>query len=48
VEFKDRIPTAENIAVVSWNLIRAHLADNIHLEVVLSETEKNKVAYSGK
>jgi 6-pyruvoyltetrahydropterin/6-carboxytetrahydropterin synthase len=48
IEFKDRIPTAENIAVVCWNLIRPHLVDSLSLEVVISETEKNKVAYAGK
>lgn len=46
-EFKERIPTTENIAIVSWNLIRPHLADHLKLEVVISETEKNKVSYAG-
>jgi len=46
-EFKTRIPTAENIAVVSWNLLRPRIDENIRLEVVLSETENNKAAYSG-
>lgn len=45
--FKDRIPTAENIAVVSWNLIKPHLPEGIALEVFIQETEKNKVAYKG-
>lgn len=47
-EFTNRIPTAENIAVVCWNLIRPHLDQQVQLEVVISETEKNKAAYSGK
>jgi len=46
-EFKTRIPTAENIAVVSWNLIRPHILEDIALEVFIQETEKNKVAYRG-
>lgn len=46
-EFRERIPTAENIAVVSWKLIKPHLPTGIELEVVIQETEKNKVAYSG-
>lgn len=46
-EFKNRIPTTENIAIVCWNLLRPHVEQNIKLEVVISETEKNKVSYSG-
>ncbi|PWL27260.1 MAG: 6-pyruvoyl tetrahydrobiopterin synthase [Fluviicola sp. XM-24bin1] len=46
-EFKDRIPTAENIAVVCWQLIQPQLPDNLRLEVHIQETEKNKVSYSG-
>ncbi len=46
-EFKTRIPTTENIAVVAWNLIRPHLNEHLQLEVVLSETEKNKASYTG-
>ncbi len=47
-EFKKRIPTTENIAVVSWNLIRPHIEARIDLEVFISETEKNKASYSGE
>ena len=46
-EFKERIPTTENIAIVCWNLIRPHISASTNLEVVISETEKNKVSYSG-
>lgn len=46
-EFLERIPTTENIAIVSWNLIRPHIDMSISLEVVISETENNKVSYSG-
>lgn len=48
IEFKERIPTAENIAVVSWNLIRPHIDPFIELEVVISETEKNKASFAGE
>lgn len=47
IEFKDRIPTTENIAIVAWNKIRARVKDDLQLEVIISETEKNKVSYSG-
>lgn len=47
-EFAERIPTAENIAVVIWQLLRPHIPENLRLEVTLGETEKNKVHYSGK
>lgn len=46
-EFKELIPTAENIAIVIWRLLRKRLNDQLSIEVVLSETEKNKVKYSG-
>jgi 6-pyruvoyltetrahydropterin/6-carboxytetrahydropterin synthase len=47
-EFEGIIPTTENIAKITWNILREHLDDNLKIEVVLSETEKNKVAYSGE
>jgi 6-pyruvoyltetrahydropterin/6-carboxytetrahydropterin synthase len=47
VEFKELIPTAENIVVVIWNLIKAKLDDNLDLKVVLFETERNVVEYDG-
>lgn len=46
-EFKERIPTAENIAVVAWNLLRARLPRHLHLKVRLWETENNIVEYEG-
>ncbi|MFZ9027874.1 MAG: 6-carboxytetrahydropterin synthase [Crocinitomicaceae bacterium] len=46
-EFENVIPTTENIAVVIWNIIRNHLSENLEIEVRVSETEKNKVYYSG-
>ena len=47
-EFRDLIPTAENIAVVIWNLIRKEINPSIELKVVLQETERNIVEYSGE
>lgn len=46
-EFKDLNPTAENIAVVIWNKLRPHLQENLELEVVLYETPRNFVTYTG-
>ncbi|WP_281540812.1 6-pyruvoyl trahydropterin synthase family protein [Maribacter aestuarii] len=46
-EFKELNPTAENIAVVIWNKLRPHIAKENELEVVLYETPRNFVTYSG-
>lgn len=46
-EFKDLNPTAENIAVVIWNKLRPHLSKDLLLEVVLYETPRNFVTYTG-
>ena len=46
-EFKDLNPTAENIAVVIWNKLRPHIEASKELEVVLYETPRNFVTYSG-
>ncbi|WP_425237924.1 6-pyruvoyl trahydropterin synthase family protein [Ulvibacterium sp.] len=46
-EFKDLNPTAENIAVVIWNKLRPHIDERKALEVVLYETPRNFVTYSG-
>lgn len=47
-EFKELNPTAENIAVVTWNKLRPHIDKEKDLEVVLYETPRNFVAYSGE
>lgn len=44
-EFKNLNPTAENIAIVIWNLIRNKLDDNLDLKVKLFETDRNCVEY---
>jgi len=47
-EFRDLNPTAENIAVVIWNKLRAKIDANHELSVVLYETERNFVEYNGE
>ena len=47
-EFKDLNPTAENIAVVIYNKIKAKLDVKFHLEITLYETPRNFVTYSGE
>ena len=47
-EFKGIITTAENISLVIWNLLRKKISAKFNIEVVLAETTKNKVSYSGK
>ncbi len=47
-EFKQLKPSAENIAVVIWNLLRPHIESQLNLSVRLWETENNVVEYDGK
>ncbi|KOY87328.1 6-pyruvoyl tetrahydrobiopterin synthase [bacterium 336/3] len=44
-EFKNLNPTAENIAVVIWNILRQHIQPPYELKVKLYETERNFVEY---
>ncbi|MFA9290000.1 MAG: 6-pyruvoyl tetrahydropterin synthase family protein [Solirubrobacteraceae bacterium] len=46
-EFKTLIPTAENIAVVIWNRIKAKIDPKFELKVTLYETPRNFVEYNG-
>lgn len=46
-EFKNLNPTAENIAVVIWNKLRPFVDAKKELEIVLYETPRNFVTYSG-
>ena len=46
-EFRDLIPTAENIAVVIWNKLRSKIQEDHDLEVTLYETPRNFVSYKG-
>jgi 6-pyruvoyltetrahydropterin/6-carboxytetrahydropterin synthase len=47
VEFKELNPTAENIAVVIWKLLRVKVATELRIKVTLYETERNFVEYTG-
>lgn len=44
-EFKNLNPTAENIAIVIYNLLRPHIDDTKDLQVRLYETPRNYVDY---
>jgi len=46
-EFKTLNPTAENIVVVIYNRIKLKLASTLDLEVILYETPRKFVSYSG-
>jgi len=46
-DFEKLNPTAENIAVVIFNKLRPHINSSNELEVVLYETPRNFVTYSG-
>ena len=47
MEFKNLNPTAENIAVVIFNKLRPLIDAKNELEIVLYETPRNFVTYSG-
>jgi 6-pyruvoyltetrahydropterin/6-carboxytetrahydropterin synthase len=47
VEFKHLNPSAENIAVVIWQILRAQIEQKYELIVRLYETERNYVEYNG-
>lgn len=47
-EFEHLNPTAENIAKVAWDLLRAKIPMHLSLQVKLWETEKNMVEYAGE
>jgi 6-pyruvoyltetrahydropterin/6-carboxytetrahydropterin synthase len=44
-EFKDLNPTAENIAVVIWNILRKKIDLKYDIKITLYETERNFVEY---
>jgi len=46
-EFRQLNPTAENIAVVIWNILRGYISPDKSLTVRLYETERNFVEYDG-
>jgi 6-pyruvoyltetrahydropterin/6-carboxytetrahydropterin synthase len=43
--FKNLNPTAENIAIVIWRILRQKLDSNLELKITLYETERNFVEY---
>ena len=47
VEFKHLNPSAENIAVVIWQILRTQIEQKYELIVRLYETERNYVEYDG-
>ena len=46
-EFENLIPTAENIILVSWNILRSRLDQKFKLKLKLWETENNIFEYEG-
>jgi len=48
IEFKTLNPTAENIAVVIWNILRSKIDTKLELAITLYETPRNFVTYSGE
>jgi 6-pyruvoyltetrahydropterin/6-carboxytetrahydropterin synthase len=47
-EFGTLNPTAENIAIITWQILRKSISSVLDLKVVLFETERNFVEYSGE
>jgi 6-pyruvoyltetrahydropterin/6-carboxytetrahydropterin synthase len=43
--FKELNPSAENIAVVIWNILRSKIDTTFDLKITLYETERNFVEY---
>ena len=44
-EFKDLNPTAENIVIVIYDLLRPHIDENMEMQVRLYETPRNFVEF---
>jgi len=44
-EFAELNPSAENIAIVIYNLLRPHINSSLELKITLYETERNYVKY---
>ncbi len=47
-EFSNLNPSAENIAMTIWNILRGKIDERYELRVVLYETERNFVEYTGE
>ncbi len=46
-DFRDQNPSAENIAIRIWNILREKIDPEFELSIVLYETERNFVEYDG-
>ena len=46
--FKNLNPSAENISVVIWDILRPHIDEKLELGVTLYETPRNFVHYTGE
>ncbi|NJO25722.1 MAG: 6-carboxytetrahydropterin synthase, partial [Bacteroidia bacterium] len=46
-EFRNLNPTAENIAIVIYDLLRPHINKEMDLKITLYETPRNFVEYPG-
>jgi len=44
-EFKNLNPTAENIAIVIWEILRREIDESLDVKVILYETERNYVEF---
>ena len=44
-EFKNLIPTIENMSVVIYNLLRARIKEHLDLKITIYETERNYAEY---
>ena len=47
IEFKNLIPTAENISIVIWKILRTKIDKMFTLKIRLYETPRNFAEYSG-
>ena len=45
IEFKELNPTAENIAMIIFNILRKHIEQQLELKIKLYETPRNFVEY---
>lgn len=46
--FRNVIPTAENIAIRIWQILKNNIPDKYKINVILYETERNFVEFSGE
>jgi len=47
-DFSDLNPSAENIAIKIWQILRQNIPNDFELSIELYETERNFVEYSGE